>query len=237
MGTRDGTYPSIDLPAPGSGLTIQYSPEMAARMRRSAAEARQRMGESGHSHKHDDFSEWAADTVPDDDFGGPELPWAEANAQQAAPLLPHPSFDVPSKPRPKRWRPRRPPGPRRRAGKCHYVISADVMPASAIWEKSAQVPNWIIASGKFAQLTGNAAKVLVALCHRADKRTGRCYPSQRRIGEDSGVHPKEVWRFLADLEALKVISKVGSHPTGHGGRSTVIWEVDYRGPLLPGVTG
>lgn len=67
-----------------------------------------------------------------------------------------------------------------------------------------------------AKLTGTLKLVLYALAHRADNKTGRCWPSFQRIAEDSGIGRQTAVDAIASLLKMGLVEVVGLHNNEHG---------------------
>jgi len=66
---------------------------------------------------------------------------------------------------------------------------------------------WLVSSGKWAAMSGAAAKTYGALLARADFTTLDCWPSVPTIAQDSGLSQRAVYGALQELVQLGVISR------------------------------
>jgi len=95
-----------------------------------------------------------------------------------------------------------------------------------------KIPQWVIQTGKIADLRGMDVKVYLAILSHADGKTGRSWPSNRRLAELAGVRVRAVIyakKRLLSLGLIVIQHRSGSSdiyhavltPPGHRGCSVV----------------
>lgn len=86
---------------------------------------------------------------------------------------------------------------------------------------------------KFADLKSYEKHILTILCIRADEKTFECYPSLRRLKEDTGLDEKTVQKAIKSLLEKKLIIRTGLM-TGKTKR-TPVYKIVFNTPVNGGV--
>ena len=89
--------------------------------------------------------------------------------------------------------------PQRTTSNRAHGHSAPFTYARTVWD--------LIDGGHLAACTEGQVRVFLALWRHADFKTGACFPSLRRLAEESGIRISSVARALKGLEARKLIRR------------------------------